>query len=169
MRSTSIFERRSACDKPRYFAQAPGLQKHPVYTRTEERREKDKVNCKSCESFDLGQYMHRGFVEKQNCNVLGRANMSGLYIKRALKRFPSSWKSGYITYMSIQNFFKKYSWNTYFASRKYGLNTLTRSWIPAKDANFSTSRYPYHVPSDLFRLNETIGPTLPGNIWKHLN
>jgi hypothetical protein len=29
--STSKFERRSRWDKPRYFAHAPGLQKHPVY------------------------------------------------------------------------------------------------------------------------------------------
>lgn len=77
MRSTSMFERRSACDKPRYFAQAPGLQKHPVYTRTEEREgEKDKVKFKSWESFDVSQYMLRGFVEKQNCNILGGANIS---------------------------------------------------------------------------------------------
>ncbi len=33
IRNTSIFESRSKLDKPRYFAHAPGLQKHPVYTR----------------------------------------------------------------------------------------------------------------------------------------
>lgn len=29
---TSTFERRSMWDNPRYFAHAPGLQKHPVYS-----------------------------------------------------------------------------------------------------------------------------------------
>lgn len=35
---------------------------------------------------------------------------------------------------------------------------FTRSWIPDKEANFSTSRYPNQDPSGLFKLNETKEP-----------
>lgn len=39
-----MLERRSKWDKPRYFAQAPGLQKHPVCTNTRKGIKKASVS-----------------------------------------------------------------------------------------------------------------------------
>jgi len=45
-------------------------------------------------------------------------------------------------------------------------SNFTRNWIPDKEASFSTSLYPNHEPSGLFKLNDTMEPDSLQTNWK---